>query len=137
MGRPWWYDSYWEKGRKPTRRRFHLPRRRSWVWIALIILSFILSAGNTGFHAAGIMWFLGFVYYFCRILTFAIFMRAILSWFMISRYNLLIILLDDVTEPILSPLRRIIPRLGMFDITPLVAIGILYLVPFILNRLLT
>ena len=137
MGRSWWYDSYWEKDRKPTRRRFQLPRRRPWVWIALIILSFVLSASNTSFHAVGIMWFLGFVYYFCRILTFAIFIRAILSWFVISRYNLLIILLDDITEPILSPLRRIIPRLGMFDITPLVAIGILYLVPFILNHLLT
>jgi YggT family protein len=33
--------------------------------------------------------------------------------------------LDQITEPILSPLRRIVPRIGMIDITPLVAIIIL------------
>ena len=38
-----------------------------------------------------------------------------LSWFMIGRRNLLVGLLDDITEPILSPLRRIVPRLGIFE----------------------
>jgi YggT family protein len=33
--------------------------------------------------------------------------------------------LDQITEPILSPLRRIVPRVGMIDITPLVAIILL------------
>jgi YggT family protein len=33
--------------------------------------------------------------------------------------------LDQITEPILAPLRRVVPRLGMIDITPLVAIIIL------------
>jgi len=33
--------------------------------------------------------------------------------------------LDQITEPILSPLRRIVPRIGMIDITPLVAIILL------------
>lgn len=31
-------------------------------------------------------------------------------------------ILYDITEPILDPLRRVIPRLGMIDLTPLVAI---------------
>jgi YggT family protein len=31
-------------------------------------------------------------------------------------------ILYEITEPILDPLRRVIPRLGMIDITPLVAI---------------
>jgi len=43
-----------------------------------------------------------------------------------------IVILDDVTEPILAPLRRIIPMLGVFDITPLIAIGILYAIPIII-----
>ena len=34
-------------------------------------------------------------------------------------------MLDQITEPILSPLRRIVPRIGMIDITPLVAIILL------------
>ena len=55
-------------------------------------------------------------------LTGAIFIRALLSWFPIDPRNPLVTLLYDVTEPILDPLRRVIPRLGMIDITPLVAI---------------
>jgi YggT family protein len=34
-------------------------------------------------------------------------------------------MLDQITEPILAPLRRIVPRIGMIDITPLVAIILL------------
>ena len=36
--------------------------------------------------------------------------------------NPLVNLVYLITEPILAPLRRIIPPLGMFDITPMVAI---------------
>ena len=55
-------------------------------------------------------------------LTGAVFVRALLSWFPIDPRNPLVTILYDVTEPILDPLRRVIPRLGMIDITPLVAI---------------
>jgi len=37
-------------------------------------------------------------------------------------------ILYDVTEPILDPLRRVIPRLGMIDITPMVAILLIQVV---------
>ena len=63
-------------------------------------------------------------------LTGAIFIRALLSWFPIDPRNPLSTVLYDITEPILEPLRRIIPRLGMIDITPLVAI---ILIPIIGN----
>jgi YggT family protein len=36
--------------------------------------------------------------------------------------NPLVIVLHEITEPILAPLRSIVPRIGMIDITPLVAI---------------
>jgi len=135
MGRPWWHDSYWQKETEPQR-RFRLPRRRVWIWIALAVISLFLAASSTGFRPIAIAWSVGFIYYLCRILTFVIFMRVILSWFIVSRDNILMILLDDVTEPILSPLRRVIPRLGVFDISPIIAIAILYLIPFIITRLI-
>ncbi|MFC2022263.1 YggT family protein [Chloroflexota bacterium] len=81
-------------------------------------------------------WFFGFVYHLCRILTYTIFIRAILSWFSVSPYNLLVIVLNDVSEPILSPLRRIVPRIAMFDLTPLVAVAILYIIPTIIYAIL-
>jgi YggT family protein len=60
-----------------------------------------------------------------QILSAAIFFRAILSWFALDSRNPLVEVLDQITEPILAPLRRIVPRLGMVDITPLVAIILL------------
>ena len=135
MGRPWWYDSYWERDRKP-RQRFNLPSRRSWVWIALILVSLILAMNSTGFHPIWIAWLLGFISYLCRILAFTIFIRAILSWFTVSRYNRFVIVLDAITEPVLTPLRRVIHPLDMFDITPLVTMFILYLIPIVLYRLI-
>ncbi|MBA7650521.1 hypothetical protein ES703_58327 [subsurface metagenome] len=71
--------------------------------------------------------FLNFIRLLCQVLTFAIFIRVILSWF-VTRPNTLTIILDKITEPILAPLRRIIPRAGMFDFTPLVAIILLQLI---------
>jgi len=68
-----------------------------------------------------------FIRFLCEVLTFAIFIRAIMSWFVTSP-NTLTTILDKITEPILSPLRRIIPRAGMFDFTPLVAIILLQLI---------
>ena len=66
--------------------------------------------------------------YLCQVLTLAIFVRVIISWFSPSSTNRLAIILYQVTEPFLAPLRRIIPRVGMFDFTPFVAIIILRLI---------
>ena len=117
--------------------RLDFNQRQSWLWIGIILLSLILTAGSTGFTFSIIPWFLGFINYFSRILVYAIFIRAILSWFAVSPYNLFVSLLNDITEPILSPLRRMVPRFGLFDITPLIAIGILYLIPFIFRVILS
>ena len=134
MGRPWWHDSYWEKGRKPQRKP-NLPRRQTIVWVGLVVLSLLIALSRTGFQPFIFVWLIGFVYYFCRILSYVVFARVLLSWFNVSRQNIFIVLLDDITEPILSPLRRVVPRLGVFDITPLIAMGILYIIPVIIVRL--
>ncbi len=68
----------------------------------------------------------------CEVLTIAIIARAILSWFSPSPTNMLVVILFRVTEPLLSPLRRIIPRVGMVDFTPLVAILLLQLIIYLL-----
>ena len=72
--------------------------------------------------------FLNFIAILCQVLAIIIFIRAILSWFAISPYSPIVVFLDRITEPILAPIRRIIPRLGMVDITPMVAIIILLLI---------
>jgi YggT family protein len=47
--------------------------------------------------------------------------RVILSWFPnIDRSNPLVQLLFDITEPVLKPVREILPQTGMIDFSPLV-----------------
>jgi len=55
------------------------------------------------------------------ILWLAILIRVILSWFPVDPSNPIIRLVWDVTEPVLAPFRRVIPRIGMFDLSPLAA----------------
>jgi YggT family protein len=62
------------------------------------------------------------------LMTIAIFLRAILSWFNMDPRSPLIQALDAITEPVLDPIRRIMPRLGMLDLSPLVAILLLQFV---------
>ena len=67
------------------------------------------------------------------IMTFAIFARSILTWFPQSRNNPVAQALFQITEPIIAPFRRIIPRFGMMDLSPLVALIVLQLVSRILS----
>ncbi|HEX8475003.1 MAG TPA: YggT family protein [Pyrinomonadaceae bacterium] len=56
-----------------------------------------------------------------------IFIRIIFSWGQVSYANPLMRFLARVTDPILVPLRQMIPPLGMFDISPIVAFIIIRL----------
>ena len=69
-----------------------------------------------------------------QVLIFAIFARAIVTWFPIDRAGPIIRTLDAITEPVLQPLRRVIPLIGMVDITPMVAILLLLFIQSVLSR---
>ena len=64
---------------------------------------------------------------FLGLYTLAIFVRIIFSWVAVSYANPLMRFLIRTTEPLLGALRRMIPPLGMFDISPIVAFFILWL----------
>lgn len=72
--------------------------------------------------------FFDFISFLCYLLTLLIIARSILSWFSPGPTNWLAIFLYRVTEPILAPLRRIIPKAGMIDFSPVVAIILLQLI---------
>lgn len=61
------------------------------------------------------------------LMFFAIIARVLMSW-MPSGGGQLKSILYDITEPVLSIFRNIIPRIGMMDISPIVAIFALDLV---------
>lgn len=62
---------------------------------------------------------------FINVLIFAIFARSLVSWFPVDREGFVIQTLNALTDPILVPLRRIVPLIGMIDLTPMIAIFIL------------
>jgi YggT family protein len=78
-----------------------------------------------------------FVSILTTILWFAIFARAILSWFPMGGQgnNPIVSLVYQITEPVLAPLRSILPRVGSMDLSPMVAILILYVIQQVLGRL--
>ncbi|MGI8916967.1 MAG: YggT family protein [Pyrinomonadaceae bacterium] len=56
-----------------------------------------------------------------------IFMRIIFSWVMVSHSNPVMRFLVNATEPLMGPLRRIVPPVGRFDISPIVAFIIIWI----------
>lgn len=71
---------------------------------------------------------LGFIIYGAlSIYLLLIIVRVVFSWGRVSYTNRVMRFLVDTTEPLLGPLRRMIPPLGWLDISPIVAILIIAL----------
>jgi YggT family protein len=61
------------------------------------------------------------VYYLLTFFELILLARVLLSWFPnVDRSNALIRLLFDVTEPVLQPIRNLMPQGMMFDLSPLI-----------------
>lgn len=108
------------------------------ILIAIVLGYFILQlVGTIGGTLLGVLQSvqggavitaLGFILYgLLSIYTLLIIIRIVFSWAMIGYNNRLMRFLVDVTEPLLGPLRRMIPPLGWLDISPIVAFFILLL----------
>jgi len=67
------------------------------------------------------IWLYKFVDILFTLLELAILARVLLSWFRVDPYHPAVAFLYQITEPILRPLRNVIPPLGMIDISPIVA----------------
>src|ERR1700752_334865 len=102
------------------------------ILISILLGYFLIQLVSTiAVMVAGVMdsvrlgaffWVLGFFLYgLLSIYALLILIRVIFSWAMLSYSNRIMHFLVDVTEPLLGPLRRVIPPLGRFDISPIVA----------------
>ncbi len=67
-----------------------------------------------------------------QLLTYALLGRALLSWVDPRQQWAISRMLAQITDPIIAPLRRVIPPIGMIDISFIVAILLLQ----VLQRLL-
>lgn len=83
---------------------------------------------TTSGQAGGIVALLGYLLYgLLSLYSLLIVMRIIFSWGRLSYVNRVMRFLINATDPVLTPLRQIIPPLGMFDISPIVAFIIIWL----------
>lgn len=56
-----------------------------------------------------------------RVLKYAILIRVLLSWVQSGYPGKFTIFIYEITEPVLRIFRRILPRMGMIDLSPIVA----------------
>ena len=58
--------------------------------------------------------------------SFVIFARVLMTWIPnLDPYNPIVQFLHQVTDPVLEPARRLIPPIGMVDISPIVVLIVL------------
>ncbi len=72
------------------------------------------------------MFFITFLRLLFEILTWLILARIILSWIDQRQSWSITHLIQGVTEPILAPIRRILPSTGMLDLSPMILLLLLY-----------
>ena len=114
------------------------------IFIALVLTYFAMQIiGNTFFVidglTAGVMTgspkvFVGFVLYgLLSILVLFIFIRFIASWFVFTRKTFLAFVMR-VTNPIMLPVQKLIPPIGMFDISAMIVLLVIsFLQSIVLN----
>jgi YggT family protein len=102
-------------------------------YLALMLASSILNtaagvAVSLASGAAGAVALVGYLLYgLLSLYLLLILIRIIFSWGQVSYVNPVMRFLVRVTDPLLVPLRQMIPPLGMFDISPIVAFIIIWL----------
>lgn len=75
------------------------------------------------------------LYYALWIFELILLARIILSWFPnVDRSNPLIQFLFDVTEPVLRPIRQMMPPTGMMDFSPLIVFLIIQVLMTLVQR---
>lgn len=93
------------------------------VQAVLFTLSGIISSLQRG----SIISLVGYsLYGVLAVFSLLIFMRIVFSWG-VSSTNRMLRFLIRATEPVLGPFRRLIPPLGMFDISPIVVLLLIHL----------
>jgi YggT family protein len=87
-----------------------------------------ISLSVTGMSAGGAVALAGYLLYgVLSLYALLIMIRIIFSWGQVSYVNRVMRFLVNATDPLLVPLRRTIPPLGVFDLSPIVAFLIIWL----------
>lgn len=104
------------------------------ILLALFTLQVISTLTNTiigvwmSIQAGALGHLLGYLLYgLLSLYSLVIFVRIVLSWGTMGYGNPMVRFLINITEPLLAPLRRMIPPVGMLDISPIVAFIVVWI----------
>jgi YggT family protein len=62
----------------------------------------------------------GFIVQAIELYSYIVLASVLVSWIQLPRDNPLVQLLDTFTEPLLAPIRKIIPDMGGLDFSPMI-----------------
>lgn len=108
------------------------------VQMLLMVITLILMGyGVGGFVLQVLIWaIIGVTSLFLKVFFFALIISVILSWVAPGAHNPAAELVNQICEPLLSPIRRILPNLGGLDLSPIFAFIALNLIDMlVINNL--
>ncbi len=68
-----------------------------------------------------------------QVLQFAILGRVILSWIDPTGQYRVSQIIQEITEPVIGPIRKVLPRMGMLDLSPLIALLLLNMLQVVVS----
>lgn len=100
--------------------------------VVLVVLGFVrnqlarlattaASFGGSGIAQVVVSWAVG-------VFQLALIVRVVLSWVRLSEHSRWVRWAVVLTEPLLRPLRRVVPPIGVIDITPIIAYFLVWIV---------
>ena len=105
------------------------------VQYVLMALTVMLMGVGVGDPLLILVWSLiGVTALLLKVFFFALIISVILSWVAQGTHNPAALLVNQICEPLLMPIRRILPNLGGLDLSPIVAFLILNLLDMLVIR---
>jgi YggT family protein len=105
------------------------------VQYVLMALTLMLMGVGVGDPLLILVWSLiGVTALLLKVFFFALIISVILSWVAQGTHNPAALLVNQICEPLLMPIRRILPNLGGLDLSPIVAFLILNLLDMLVIR---
>ncbi|WXL25365.1 YggT family protein [Ectopseudomonas mendocina] len=105
------------------------------VQMVLMGLTLMLSGYGLGNPLQLLVWsIIGVTALFLKVFFFALIISVILSWVAQGTHNPTAMLINQICEPLLAPIRRLLPNLGGLDLSPIVAFLILNLIDMLVIR---
>ena len=98
-----------------------------------VFLLLVIVGQTAGFVPIAVTAVVKLVVLSINLFVYAIFIRVILSWVAQGGYNPATAIITTLTEPVLRPFRRVLPAMGGFDLSPILAIILLLAATIVIN----